>query len=99
MEKLPETLQLLGPDKVREPDPAIRLILVETLVLLATTRACREAMRTRGVYFVIKAAHLAETVMKVRLLSLSLLNLRADHFSAGHGAHGPSRRPSHARGG
>ena len=67
MEQLPEILQLLGPDKVREPDPAIRLILVETLLLLATTRACRESMRTRGVYFVIKAAHLAETVSKVRL--------------------------------
>lgn len=65
LDTLPIELQLLPPDKKREPDPAIRLILVETLVLLATTRACREAMRIRGVYEVIKMAHLAETVDKV----------------------------------
>ncbi|KAL8276156.1 hypothetical protein RQP46_011450 [Phenoliferia psychrophenolica] len=75
MEKLPEILQLLPPDKVREPDPAIRLILVETLVLLATTRACRESMRTRGVYYVIKAAHLAETVSKVTEPMVRLVDL------------------------
>jgi hypothetical protein len=66
LDSLPIELQLLPPTKVREPDPAIRLILVETLVLLATTRACRDAMRVRGVYEVIKMAHLAETVDKVR---------------------------------
>lgn len=66
LDELPVELQLLGPSKIREPDAAIRLILVETLVLLATTRACREAMRVRGVYEVIKMAHLAETVDKVR---------------------------------
>lgn len=65
MDKLPETLQLLPSTKQREPDAAIRLILVETLGLLATTRACREAMRLRGVYEVIKVAHLAETTPKV----------------------------------
>jgi hypothetical protein len=42
------------------------MILVETLVLLATTRSCREAMRVRGVYEVIKTAHLAETTSNVR---------------------------------
>ena len=66
LDELPIELQLLPPSKIREPDPAIRLILVETLVLLGTTRACREAMRVRGVYEVIKVAHLAETVDKVR---------------------------------
>jgi hypothetical protein len=34
----------------------IRGILVETLVLLATTRANRDAMRARGVYPIIKDA-------------------------------------------
>ncbi|KAK4702628.1 hypothetical protein P7C70_g3591, partial [Phenoliferia sp. Uapishka_3] len=75
MDQLPEILQLLPSDKVREPDPAIRLILVETLVLLATTRACRDSMRARGVYIVIKAAHLAEVVSKVTEPMVRLVNL------------------------
>lgn len=75
LDTLPIELQLLPPTKVREPDPAIRLILVETLVLLATTRACREAMRVRGVYEVIKMAHLAETVDKVTEPMVRLVNL------------------------
>ncbi|ORY74997.1 hypothetical protein BCR35DRAFT_306395 [Leucosporidium creatinivorum] len=66
LDTLPADLQLLPPDKKREPDSAIRLILVETLVLLATTRQCRESMRARGVYEVIKRAHLAEKAPKVR---------------------------------
>lgn len=75
MDELPTDLQLLGPDKTREPDSAIRLILVETLILLATTRTCREAMRHRGVYQVIKLAHLAETVAKVTEPMVQLVNL------------------------
>lgn len=73
LDTLPIELQLLPETQKREPDPAIRLILVETLVLLATTRACREAMRIRGVYEVIKVAHLAETVNKVSSFLLSCL--------------------------
>lgn len=36
-ETLPETLQLLGPDKKREQDPVLRLMCVEILLLLATS--------------------------------------------------------------
>lgn len=36
-EILPETLQFLGPDKVRERDPVLRLMCVEILMLLATS--------------------------------------------------------------
>lgn len=75
MDELPTDLQLLGPDKKREPDSAIRLILIETLLLLATTRTCREAMRARGVYEVVKLAHLAETVPKVTEPMVQLVNL------------------------
>jgi len=75
MDELPADLQLLGPEKKREIDSAIRLILVETLILLATTRACREAMRARGVYQVVKVAHLAETVSKVTEPMVQLVNL------------------------
>lgn len=69
MDELPQELQLLPPEKQREPDATIRAILVETLVLLATSRANREAMRARGVYQVIKLAHLAEKDPKVSLFS------------------------------
>jgi len=65
MDELPQELQLLPPEKQRESDATIRAILVETLVLLATSRANREAMRARGVYQVIKLAHLAEIDPKV----------------------------------
>ncbi|TFK51992.1 DUF383-domain-containing protein [Heliocybe sulcata] len=64
-EKLPPALQLLPPTKKREPDPALRLIHVETLLLLCTTRWGREACRARGVYEVVRAAHLVEGVDKV----------------------------------
>lgn len=75
LDTLPEELQLLPPTKVRETDPAIRLILVEALVLLATTRTARESMRVRGVYEVIKAAHLAEVVPKCTEPMVRLVNL------------------------
>jgi hypothetical protein len=37
MDSLPATLQFLGPDKVRERDPVLRLMCVEVLLLLATS--------------------------------------------------------------
>ncbi|GAA6058510.1 hypothetical protein JCM10212_006949 [Sporobolomyces blumeae] len=75
MDELPQELQLLPPEKEREPDATIRAILVETLVLLATNRANREAMRQRGVYQVIKVAHLAEKDPKVTEPMIKLVNL------------------------
>lgn len=36
-ENLPESLQFLGPDKVRERDPVLRLMCVEVLMLLAAS--------------------------------------------------------------
>jgi hypothetical protein len=37
-ENLPESLQFLGPDKVRERDPVLRLMCVEILMLLAASK-------------------------------------------------------------
>lgn len=59
---LPDELQFLEDTKTREPDPALRLMLVETLILLATTREGREIMRRRKVYPIVREAHLAEKV-------------------------------------
>ncbi|KAG6888749.1 hypothetical protein C0995_006220 [Termitomyces sp. Mi166 len=64
-EKLPEALQFLPPTKMRESDPALRLMHVETLLLLCHTRWGRNYLREHGVYEIIRAAHLAETVDKI----------------------------------
>lgn len=75
LDELPAELQLLPSDKTRESDPQIRTILVETLVLLATNRSNREAMRKRGVYPVIKEAHSKEAVPAVKEAMVRLVNL------------------------
>ncbi|ESK89808.1 dna-binding protein hgh1 [Moniliophthora roreri MCA 2997] len=64
-EKLPPALQLLPPDKAREPDAALRLTFVETLLLLSHTRWGRDFLRANGVYEIIRAAHEVETVDKI----------------------------------
>ncbi|KAF8552878.1 DUF383-domain-containing protein [Imleria badia] len=64
-EKLPSALQFLPPTKNREPDSALRLAHVETLLLLCTTRWGRDFLRANGVYEIIRATHLEETVDKV----------------------------------
>ncbi|KAJ7663888.1 hypothetical protein DFH06DRAFT_1324398 [Mycena polygramma] len=74
-EKLPDALQLLPPSKTREPDPAIRLIHVETLLLLCHTRWGRDYLREHGVYEIVRAAHESETVDKISEHIERLVNL------------------------
>nr|GAT51388.1 predicted protein [Mycena chlorophos] len=64
-EKLPDALQFLPPEKVREPDQAIRLLHVETLLLLCHTRWGRDYQREHGVYEIVRATHENETVDKI----------------------------------
>ena len=64
-EKLPPALQLLPPSKTREPDQALRLTHVETLLLLCHTRWGRDYLRDNGVYEIVRAAHEVERVDKV----------------------------------
>ncbi|KXN86739.1 hypothetical protein AN958_09730, partial [Leucoagaricus sp. SymC.cos] len=64
-EKLLEPLQFLPPTKTREPDPTIRLTLVETLLLLCHTRWGRDYLRDHGVYEIVRVAHEHENVDKV----------------------------------
>lgn len=64
-EKLLEPLQFLPPTKTRESDPTIRLTHVETLLLLCHTRWGRDYLRQHGVYEIVRAAHMAETVDKI----------------------------------
>lgn len=51
-------LQLLPPDKERDPDPEIVQTHIETLTLLTTTRKGRDLMREVKVYPLIRETHL-----------------------------------------
>ena len=64
-EKVPDLLQFLPPTKKREPDAKIRLTHVETLLLLCHTRWGREYMRQHGVYEIVRATHMNESVDNV----------------------------------
>jgi hypothetical protein len=58
METMPEELQLLPPDKTREPETDIQIIHLETLLLLTTARVGRDFMREKNVYAVMRELHL-----------------------------------------
>jgi hypothetical protein len=57
MDMLPD-LQLLPPDKKRDPDPSIIQTHIETLMLLTTTRMGRDKLRGIKVYPIIRETHL-----------------------------------------
>lgn len=57
MDMLPD-LQLLPPDKKRDPDSSVVQTHVETLTLLTTTREGRDLMRRVKVYPIIRETHL-----------------------------------------
>ncbi|KAA1468932.1 DUF383-domain-containing protein [Dentipellis sp. KUC8613] len=74
-ELLPPALQFLPPTKKREPDPVLRLVHVETLLLLCTSRWGRDYLRNNGVYEVVRALHEQETVDKISEHVERLVNL------------------------
>ncbi|XP_072781240.1 protein HGH1 homolog isoform X2 [Taeniopygia guttata] len=57
MEQLPVDLQYLPPEHRREEEPEIRKMLLETLMLLAATKAGRQQLRRRGSYLVLRELH------------------------------------------
>ncbi|KNC86628.1 hypothetical protein SARC_01257 [Sphaeroforma arctica JP610] len=57
MEGMPDDLQYLDDDKTREPDIALRKMLVETLLQLCTTRSGRDTLREKKVYPIIRELH------------------------------------------
>jgi hypothetical protein len=59
MEGMPEEIQLLPSDKKRESEENILELLLDTLLLFATTRFGRDYMRQKQVYVVIKHLHRA----------------------------------------
>ncbi|KZS94384.1 DUF383-domain-containing protein [Sistotremastrum niveocremeum HHB9708] len=62
---LPASLQFLPSTKKREPDTSLRLMHVETLLLLCTTRWGRDFLRQHGTYQIIRRAHEVETIDNV----------------------------------
>ena len=56
-ESLLPVLQLLPPDKQREPEADILLTHLDTLLLLCTTRRGRESLREAGAYYVVRETH------------------------------------------
>ena len=52
-------LQLLPPDKKREPEADILVTHLDTLLLLSTTRCGRDALRDAGAYYVVRETHRA----------------------------------------
>jgi hypothetical protein len=57
MDMLPD-LQLLPPEKKRDPDPSIIQTHIETLMLITTTRMGRDKLREIKVYPIIRETHL-----------------------------------------
>ncbi|KAJ3085627.1 hypothetical protein HK102_013982 [Quaeritorhiza haematococci] len=60
MDGMPEELQLLEPSKKREPDPKLRIILIEILLLFTATRMGRDILRQKKVYPIIQKLDLWE---------------------------------------
>ncbi|XP_060099019.1 protein HGH1 homolog [Heteronotia binoei] len=60
MEKLPLDLQYLPPEKQREPDPEIRKMLLQAILLLTATKPGRQLVRERGTYFILRELHKQE---------------------------------------
>lgn len=57
MFNLPDELQLLPEDKTRDPVPAIICTHLESVLLLCTTKAGREFLRSKSVYPLIRELH------------------------------------------
>ncbi|KAL5036167.1 Protein hgh1 [Batrachochytrium dendrobatidis] len=75
MEGMPDELQLLEPEKKREPDSKIRLMLVEIILLLTSTRFGRDRMRALQVYQVIKKLHLIERDEAIQSVIEEIVNM------------------------
>lgn len=74
-ESLPDACQLIDEEKRRETDAALRLMLIEGLLLLCTTLYGRQCLRARGVYVVVREAHLNEKDEKVAEAVVRLVNI------------------------
>lgn len=72
IKKLPLDLQYLPQDKVREPYPDIRKMLLEALIQLCAKRSSRELIRDRNTYLILREFHKWE---KDRMVLLACENV------------------------
>eukprot|EP00842_Homolaphlyctis_polyrhiza_P005245 jgi/Hompol1/5721/HPOL_002038-RA len=83
MDGMPDELQFLESTKQREPDQKIRLMLVEILVLLTSTRFGRDVLRSIKAYPVVQKLHLVERSEEIQIAIETFVNMimrdEADH--------------------
>ncbi|XP_044636867.1 protein HGH1 homolog [Equus asinus] len=75
MERLPVDLQYLLPDKQREPDPDIRKMLIEAIMLLTATAPGRQQVRDQGAYLILRELHTWEPEPDVRATCEKLIQV------------------------
>ena len=75
MEGMSEALQLLEPSKKRESDARLRLMLVESLLLLTATPHTRNHLRSVKVYPVVRKMHLSESNDDIKEMIERLVNM------------------------
>ncbi len=91
---------LLGPQKVRESNPLVRLYVVEAILLLsASGRRARETLRERRVYVIIKLADMVEENEEVSERLLECVQyLRRDEEGTHEGSSDRRAYEKYARG-
>jgi len=72
---MPEDIQLLPPTKTREADAHLRETLLESLVILTSTRQGRDYLRDKKTYPVIQKMHMAEPEDHVREVAEKVVNM------------------------
>ncbi|ORZ36620.1 hypothetical protein BCR44DRAFT_124243 [Catenaria anguillulae PL171] len=68
LDRVPDWLLSLPTDHFVEKAAELRRVLVEALLVLATTRAGRQVLREAGTYLVIREAHVAEKDARTRIV-------------------------------
>nr|CAG4651959.1 EOG090X08WK [Triops cancriformis] len=74
-EKLPIDLQYLSPDKERESDPDIRLLLLEAINQFCATKSGRETLREKNTYVILRELHKWEKDRAVLLACENVVNI------------------------
>ncbi|KAF9956130.1 hypothetical protein BGZ72_002995 [Mortierella alpina] len=75
MEGMPEDIQLLPPTKTREADAHLRETLLESLILLTSTKQGRDYLREKKTYPVIQKMHAAEQEDHVQEVAEQIVNM------------------------
>ncbi|GLV36837.1 uncharacterized protein CBL_02328 [Carabus blaptoides fortunei] len=74
-DKLPPELQYLSEDKVREADPDIRCMLLEAIIQLCAKKECREYVRDKNTYVILRELHKWEKDRKALLTCENLVDI------------------------